>query len=494
MKSKECRECGRVFMPRCGTQRYCDGPHQTECKYCGRIFSYTCSPNEKPKYCSQQCINEGKKQTVRAKYGVDNVSELAEVREKISKANSSEEVVAKRRSTSLKNWGVDNPAKSPEVKAKQKATFLEKYGVDNPMKNDTIAKLLSDIMSSPEHVEAHRQHLLEKYGVTCTNDIPGVREKMIETTMKNHGVPYYVMSPEYLNPEKSNVISQVNKSIAKRLNSRNIETEFEYRIDRKCYDIHILNTNILLEIDPTYTHNGVGNHWDKNGLPAKYHLEKTMLAIENGYRCIHVFDWDNLDKVIKLVTPKTSIHARNCTLAEIDYNTASRFELKHHLQGDCRGQEICLGLYHNGELMEVMTFGKPRYNKKYQWELLRLCTHSDYGVAGGAQKLFSYFLRVHNPESIISYCDLAKFTGQVYEKLGFTLHHTTEPTKVWSKGNERVTNNLLLLRGYDQLFNANYGKGTSNEELMLKDGWLPVYNCGQNVYEWRCNVEASNVL
>ena len=112
MKSKECKECGRIFTPRCGTQRYCDGPHQTKCKYCGRIFSYTCSPNEKPKYCSQDCINEGKKVTVRAKYGVDNVSEIAEVREKISKANGSEEVVARRRETSLKNWGVDNPAKS----------------------------------------------------------------------------------------------------------------------------------------------------------------------------------------------------------------------------------------------------------------------------------------------------------------------------------------------------------------------------------------------
>lgn len=484
MKSKECKECGRIFVPRCGTQRYCDGPHQTECKYCGRIFDYICSPNEKPKYCSQYCINEGKKLTVRAKYGVDNVSELAEVREKISKANGSEEVKAKRRETSLKNWGVDNPAKSEKVKAKQRDTFLQKYGVDNPMKDDTIAKMLSDIMSSPEHVEAHRQHLLEKYGVTCTNDIPGVREKMIETTMKNHGVPYYVLSPEYLNPEKSNVISQVNKSVAKRLNGCEIFTEFEYRIDRKCYDIHILDTNILLEIDPTYTHNAIGNHWDKKGMDKNYHLEKTKLAVENGYRCIHVFDWDDVDKVLQLLVSKQTIYARKCAVADIDYNTAGKFELQYHLQGDCRGQQVCLGLYYEGELVEVMTFGKPRYNKKYQWELLRLCTHSDYKVTGGASKLFSYFIREYKPESIISYCDLAKFDGRVYEQLGF--HHVkdTEPQKVWSKGSEKITDNLLRQRGFDQLFSANYGKGTNNEELMLQHGWLPVYDCGQAVYAY----------
>lgn len=484
MKSKECKECGRIFIPRCGTQRYCDGPHQTECKYCGRIFDYTCSPNEKPKYCSQDCINEGKKLTVRAKYGVDNVSELAEVREKISKANGSEEVKAKRRQTSLKNWGVDNPAKSEKVKAKQRDTFLQKYGVDNPMKNDTIAKMLSDIMSSPEHVEAHRQHLLEKYGVTCTNDIPGVREKMIETTMKNHGVPYYVLSPEYLNPEKSNVISQVNKSVAKRLNGCGIFTEFEYRIDRKCYDIHIKDTNILLEIDPTYTHNAIGNHWDKKGTDKNYHLEKTKLAVENGYRCIHVFDWDDVNKVIQLLASKQTIYARKCAVADIDYNTAGKFEMQHHLQRDCRSQQVCLGLYYEGELVEVMTFGKPRYNKKYQWELLRLCTHSDYKVTGGASKLFKHFLRQYNPQSILSYCDLAKFNGDVYDQLGFKHVRDTEPQKVWSRGSDKITDNLLRQRGFDQLFNANYGKGTNNEELMLQHGWLPVYDCGQAVYAY----------
>lgn len=484
MKAKECKECGRIFIPRCGTQRYCNGPHQTACKYCGRIFDYKCSPKEKPNYCSQLCINEGKKQTVRDKYGVDNVSKIAEVRDKISKANSSEEVSERRRNTSMKNWGVDNPAKSEVVKAKQRARFLENYGVDNPMKDATVAKLMSDIMSNPEHVEAHRKHLFDKYGVTCTNAIPGVREKMIQTTMKNHGVPYYVLSPEYLRPEKSNVISQINKAVADKLNSQEIFTEFECRIERKCYDIHILDTNVLLEIDPTYTHNAVGNHWDKNGMDKYYHRDKSQLATNNGYRCIHIFDWDNLDKIVNMLKPKENVYARNCIIAEIDYNTASKFETEYHLQGDCRGQKICLGLYHKGELIQVMTFGKPRYNKKYQLELLRLCTHCNYRMVGGAEKLFKYFVRKYNPQSIISYCDLSKFTGDVYQRLGFKHQYSTEPSKIWSRGKDKVTNNLLMQRGYDQLFGADYGKGTSNEQLMLENGWLPVYDCGQAVYTY----------
>lgn len=31
-------------------------------------------------------------------------------------------------------------------------------------------------------------------------------------------------------------------------------------------------------------------------------------------------------------------------------------------------------------------------------------------------------------------------------------------------------------------FHTNYRKGTSNEQLMIDYGWLPVYDCGQAIY------------
>ena len=44
------------------------------------------------------------------------------------------------------------------------------------------------------------------------------------------------------------------------------------------------------------------------------------------------------------------------------------------------------------------------------------------------------------------------------------------PSKHWYHLNSKrhITDNLLRQRGYDQLFNTNYGKGTNNEELMRK--------------------------
>ena len=65
------------------------------------------------------------------------------------------------------------------------------------------------------------------------------------------------------------------------------------------------------------------------------------------------------------------------------------------------------------------------------------------------------------------------------------LIRTTPPQEIWSRGNQKITANLLRQRGYDQLFKTDYGKGTSNEQLMIENGWLPVYDCGQAVYEFK---------
>ena len=44
------------------------------------------------------------------------------------------------------------------------------------------------------------------------------------------------------------------------------------------------------------------------------------------------------------------------------------------------------------QLVAVMTFGKPRFNKNYEYELIRYATKSGYHILGGAGKLLKYFL------------------------------------------------------------------------------------------------------
>ena len=323
----------------------------------------------------------------------------------------------------------------------------------------------------------------------CSDDCwyKGSQNKFIEACQKKYGVDYPVLREE-AQKAQGEIISKINLQFCNKLKENNIKYNLEKRIVNMSFDIELTNRNILIEINPTYTHTVIGNHynnWQYDKKFETYHLNKTNFAQENNYHCIHVWDWDDWDKIISMLKIKQKLYARKLKLKEIDKKEANIFINQYHLQNSCYGNVVNLGLFQDDTLVQVMTFGKPRYNKNYQYELLRLCSHSDYIIIGGAEKLFKYFIQNYQPESIISYCDISKFDGDVYNRLNFKLKQQTKPAKIWSKGKDYITDALLRQRGYDQLFKTNYGKGTSNEELMLSSGWKPVYDCGQKVFEWK---------
>ena len=390
-------------------------------------------------------LREKSRKTVREKYGVDYISQARNIKEKVKKTN-------------LEKYGVENVFASDEVKEKIKHTNYERYGTINPWSSDII------------------------------------KERIKQTNNEKYGVDWYCETDHAKKANKQYKISKVNKEFSNLLKKYNIENDLEYYIENKSYDIALKNKNILIEINPTYTHNSTYNavlsHATLKRKDYDYHISKTKLANDNGFQCIHIFDWDDEDKIINMLKPKENIYARKCDVREVELKDTNIFLTKYHLQGYCSGQTVRLGLYYNDELVEIMTFGKPRYNKNYEYELLRLCTKAEYNVIGGSSKIFKYFIDNYSPNSIISYCDISKFSGEVYNKLGFILKSNSKPAKHWYNmcTGKHITDNLLRQRGYDQLFGTNYGKGTSNEQLMLENGFVEVYDCGQSTYIWNKEV------
>lgn len=477
---KKCILCGKLFQPTTNAQRTCTDQHYRKCKFCGELFPIS-RPSDSKQCCSKQCTEQLRQSTMIKRYGVPH-------------ALQNKDILEKSETTQLERYGVRHAAQNEDIKHKTQKKFEEKYGVHTPF-------LMKDFQ------EKTTKTCLEKYGVSHTSQIPGRTKKMQDTNLKRYGstyplgndkiaekvrhdmivkygVPFYCMTDDCKSKQKQ-IISSFNRVILSKLSDLNISATPEaICIDRYSYDIHIDNTNVLIEVNPTDTHNAICNPWSDIGLDRYYHTNKSKLAMDNGYRCIHIWDWDNIDKILNLLVSKQVIYARYCTLRLLTPSQSRNFENLYHLQNSARHQTICLGLYYRDNLVQLMTFGVPRYNKKYEYELIRLCSASNYAVVGGAEKLLKYFINNYDPTSIISYCDLSKFTGDVYVRLNMKLDHITEPNKIWSKGKEFITNNLLLQRGYDQLFNTSHGKGTSNEQLMLDNGWLPVYDCGQAVYTW----------
>ena len=389
--------------------------------------------------------------------------------------------------TMVANTGTDNPMKVDSIRSKARKTCLERYGSEYYFTSDEGKSRMEEF--SRKRAETNTR----LYGFEYATQNESVKEKLSRSVMEKYGVPWSCLRDEAHHSRLESVNSMV---FSKLLDDRGIEYEKEIRLEDRSYDFRIGDT--LVEINPSATHNINFNPFDKDRrkllIDKKYHKRKSELAIRNGYRCIHVWDWDDYSLIADMFCGKEKIHARDCEIKIVESEDTDKFLNNNHIQKTCKGQEIRIGLYLSGELVEIMTFGKPRYNKRYQWELLRLCTTRKKLVVGGAERLFKYFIDNWNPESIVSYCDLSKFTGSVYERLGMERSGGKDPSLHWSdmNGKKHYTDSLLRQLGADKLIGTSLGKGTSNSEIMLQNKFVQIYDCGQARYVYKRNTDETD--
>ena len=457
------------------------------------------------------------------RYGTQHPQSSDIIKNKISKSweNKSKEeldsIKERRAETNLLKFGVVNPFSSDEIKEKIKTTVLDRYGVEYSAQNPEVIKKQKETVR--EKIKLDKEYYskisqkrfetnLKKYGVKsfAQNDTFRGIIQNIWANKSQEEIDSIVAQRRMTNIQRYgiNAINQFshgnhseskpNKKFANLLKENNINFRREVAIGKYYYDF--LVNDYLIEINPTITHNIDfipfinGKPKDKN-----YHLNKTMEAIDNNYKCLHIWEWDDVSKVLDIINSnKTKIYARNCVIESISKQEADNFLNNYHLQGTCNGQIYRYALKYNGEVIQLLTFGKPRYNKHFDFELLRLCTKSGYSVIGGAEKLFKHFVNEFPTSSIISYCDFSKFSGGVYKKLGFTFIKRNTPSIHWHSPNKKyhITDNLLRQRGFDQLFGTNFGKGTSNVELMLQHKYYRVCDCGQLVFGYNIHNKELN--
>lgn len=396
---------------------------------------------------------------------------------------------AKATKTNLERYGVENQFQRKDLFPQIAKIKIERYGSYNNIEknHETRAMRFGSVEASyKQQANIRKQTCLNKYGVDNAAKVDSIKKQIAkslrETFLKKYGVENYWCLPDAKLPHNS-IDSKPNRDFAVLLNEAKISFEREFLIENRRYDFKV--ENYLIEINPTPTHNSTYSLYASNtGLAIDYHSKKSELAKAYGFTCIHVFDWDDKKKIVERLKIRKILYARKCRVKEIDLKTTVSFLESFHLQGYAK-DKIRLGLFYDENLVSVMTFGKPRFNTKYEYELIRYCS-PNFNIVGGAAKLFSYFINKYKPNTIVSYCDLSKFTGDLYSHLGFKQIRKNKASRHWynMKTKQHITENLLRQRGFDQLFNTNYGKGTSNEILMLNAGFVEIYDCGQATYGW----------
>lgn len=148
------------------------------------------------------------------------------------------------------------------------------------------------------------------------------------------------------------------------------------------------------------------------------------------------------------------VNARDCVCTKISYLDYSEFCNKYHKQGTCFAN-ICYGMFHDDELVQIMSFGEDRFGKqahkvRYDYEMFRECSKENYSIRGGKSKLLKQFISDYNPYSIVSYCSLEHgFDGHSYLACGFTKvdeqkdsYHYERDNKVYSRFSFQKNSNL----------------------------------------------------
>ncbi|QPX63856.1 putative homing endonuclease [Campylobacter phage F358] len=435
-------------------------------------------------YCDECAKND------RIKFINDNGYEVISLKSDLVKCKNGH--LLKRRYGDLKNGFVE----CPECIKEHKIRFITSLGY----------KILSDDLVVNLEVQCKNGHTFKrpyesfKKGISvchfCVNEekekyLNDINFEIVSDTLggelevkcKNG----HVFKRPYTNFKKGHILCPICNplisSFEKELENL-IEVDYTRNnrkvLDGKELDFYFPDYNLAIECNGDYWHS------ESNGKDKYYHSNKTDICNKKGIQLLHIFESSWIEKkdiwtsiINNKLGKSKKIMARKCILKKVDKAEEKEFLNTNHLQGFI-GSNICYGLYFNDELVCLMSFGKPRFTNKYDWELIRLCTKMGMNVIGGASKLLKHFEK-ENKGSIISYSDRLYSDGSIYKQLGFTFSHYSKPGYYYFKGiNKHSRQQFMKHKLKDKL--EKFDPNLTESENMRLNGYHKVWDCGQGVW------------
>lgn len=452
-------------------------------------------------------IKEKRAETVRSTYGVANVFQSDTVKSRI-------------KNTNIIRYGVENPSQAPEIQAKIKETNLNTYGVSHPMMlrefQQKAVKTNLERYGRSAYTQQHipnienwylflndpRSYVESNYNTPprteeLAKDL-GVDQSTIDVYLKKTGSTDCVRRAKSLMEEDiCNFIQSLNSNIQ-------IVQNDKTQIHPMELDIYLPEYNVAFECNPTVTHNSsTGDPWGGTPKPYNYHYQKTIECRRKNIFLFHIFgyEWSHKRQVILsmiqniLGQSAVKIYARQCEIKEVDHTECEVFLDKNHRQGSSTSS-VRLGLYYNGELVSVMTFGKMRHSIGTSadedlsdcWELVRFCSKINTNVVGAASRLFCHFVKTYRPNRIRSFSDNAHTRGTLYSILGFEYLRESSPGYVWVDtktdiGYHRYNAQKHVIKKFlhDDMIDLN----KTEKQIMEEHKFVQVFDSGTTLWEWK---------
>jgi hypothetical protein len=213
--------------------------------------------------------------------------------------------------------------------------------------------------------------------------------------------------------------------------------------------------------------------------------KKLKAAEENGHRLIQIFehDWSVKKEIIKsrilnYIIPGEKIFARKTEIITLNNRDKNNFLSDNHMQG-MDVSSIYFGLKYEDRLVACMTFGKSRYDKNYDYELIRYCSIKGTNVIGGASRLLSHFRESHKG-SVLSYADRKWSNGNLYKQLGFQFDGNTDQSYFYYNIKNKTIHHRMNFQKHKMTTMPFYAKDLSEYEIMKFNGYDRVWAVGNS--------------
>lgn len=426
------------------------------------------------KYGNETYNNRDKmKRTNNEKYGM-NVSPNTLKRIQERSSNGDIGVKSARFKKYLEDNNVTNVSQLPRIKEKKRQDQIN-HMIANIFDGGRLNNVVLPIFQREEYTGCDYNKMYKFKCCKCNNEF--------EDNLYSGNIP------RCLNCYPHNRFSSSTETeILEFLHSYNIETKHHDRTILNGYeiDIYIPSLNIAIECDGIYWHSEIAGGKNK-----QYHLNKTLQCNKQNIQLLHIWDWEWRCKksiiksiLINKIGKSAKVYAKKCIIKELANEDKINFLETNHIQGDDISS-IRLGLYYNNELVSIMTFVKARYDKKYQYELSRYCNLLNTNVIGGSSKLFAYFIKNYNVDSVVTYSDKRLFTGKVYEHLAMRkLEDTPCSYHYFHKNNCVPLNRTSFQKHKLSKILEKYDADLSEWQNMQVNGYDRIWDCGHFKFEW----------
>ena len=295
-------------------------------------------------------------------------------------------------------------------------------------------------------------------------NIKTISKKLKENNLIKSTKDIYKSQKNSLSNPTIRAKAEYNKKI-KRKENTNVNLNFIeesdymdrlYALKKKFHELKLnkdektlYNDNLKISVIPISYYSEITNNINDNIKPLAYF---TDYELNN----IRIFNKITANITNKLNLNIFRISANKCVVKEITTKDKNLFLDLYDFNGPDKSN-VKLGLFYYDELLSVMTFSK--FVKNYDWKLNRFCVKEDYTVYGGASKLFNYFKSnyLKTGETVVAYSDKRKFSGKMFNVLGFDLLLDNSYTASWYKDNLLLPDNRSLYK-YSEMHNKNFLK------------------------------------